>query len=222
MITKTISLAAALAFASVTGAGGAEMRDRITPEQMRQRQGQALARQAQLSAATPQRHPKTKPAAPRGIIEQSTILVAGGYWTLVPRGSVLHAPEKLRAHIAASPSGIMLPWRYFITRNHGWLSTEELSLETAAGLRPITPSTVLSFERRGRIVVAVHRGGPVSVRQPSTDHPAAEVDSVATGTDPGQPVSRPAATRPADATPSGSPAGPTHRSTPDADPRRQA
>ena len=66
-----------------------------------------------------------------------------------------------------TPSGTMIPWRDFLFRNRSWLGTEEVSVETASGKRPMLESIATGITRRDTIVVAVHQGGAISVDRPT-------------------------------------------------------
>lgn len=153
-----------------------EIRDRITPEQMRQRQaaGAHLPKGSSLAAKP---DPRARSSAEQSIIAQSTILSDGTYWTLVPDGSVLHVPEKHQARVVDTPAGTCLNWIQFAGRNRSWLGTHNVDLETAAGRKPLDKAAVDSWARRGTVMVAVHRGGAISVKRPQQESPEADKPS---------------------------------------------
>lgn len=101
-----------------------------------------------------------------GILERSTILSFNGFWTLVPRGAVLHLPPAYADRIVAAPEGTLLPWPDFCTRNRGWLHIQPVRLSDALGETDLSEDTREANERLGRVVVAVFRGGPISVSAP--------------------------------------------------------
>jgi len=144
-----------------------EIRDRITPAQMRQLQaGTEWQTGGEAGAA---RDPRAKSPAKQSIIEQSVILCDGTYWTLVPIGSVLHVPENHRERVVKQPAGKLLNWQQFLVRNRSWLGTEDVDVATAAGRKPIAEETESTWAKRGSVVVAVHRGGAISVKRPEPE-----------------------------------------------------
>lgn len=143
------------------------MTDRITPEEIsaRQKASPVTSLEQQVAGA------EAKVARPgeQSLIKQSDILSDGTNWTLVPKGAVLHIPQILSNRVDAKPVGNLLSWTEFLTINRGWLFTEEVTFEQAAGKAPIPPSRTEFWKKNGKVIVAVHLGGPISVRtEPST------------------------------------------------------
>lgn len=142
--------------------GAPGMTDRITPEEIAARQ-----KSAPLPAlAQPVAGAEAKVARPgeQSLIQQSDILSDGNNWTLVPKGAVLHIPAALNNRVGAKPLGTLLSWIDFLTVNRGWLFTEEVTFDQAAGKSPIPPSRTEFWKKNGKVIVAVHLGGPISVR----------------------------------------------------------
>lgn len=151
-----------LLLSSLAGAALAApaMTDRITPDEIAARQKSAPAIAQPVEAA------EAKVARPteQSLIKQSDILSDGNNWTLVPKGAVLHIPAALNNRIGAKPVGTLLSWTDFLTVNRGWLFTEEVTFDQAAGKTPIPPSRTEFWKKNGKVIVAVHLGGPISVR----------------------------------------------------------
>ena len=157
-----------LALASTSFAGPA-MTDRITPEEIaaRQKAPSPLASIPQ-PAAVPAEAPVAHPGE-QSLIKQSDILNDGMNWTIVPKGAVLHIPPAFATRVGAKPIGKLLPWVEFLTVNRNWLFTEEVTFDIAAGKKPILPSRLEAWQKVNKVIVAVHQGGPISVRpQPAT------------------------------------------------------
>ena len=109
------------------------------------------------------------PAAAQSIIRQSTLLHDGrGHWTMVPAGALVHVPEALRPRVVQAPAGSLLPWLDFLALNRTWLTTTEVSLEQAAGQQGLPAERSEFWLKQDKIVVAVHRGGPISLRSHPT------------------------------------------------------
>lgn len=98
------------------------------------------------------------------ILAQSTILSDGECWTLVPKGAVLHVPAAHQTRVDAKPVGTLLPWADFLARNFAWLGTFDVALDQAAGTRPLAAELPATWGKLGKVVVAVHFAGPISVR----------------------------------------------------------
>ncbi|MGD9417973.1 MAG: hypothetical protein Q7R22_003470 [Verrucomicrobiota bacterium JB025] len=148
---------------------GAEMRDRITPEELLKRKAAGGGMDAFQKPNTPD--PRVKSPATPSIINESILLSDGNHWTLVPKGSVLHLPEKQKHHVVTQPTGTFTRWSEFLKRNISWLSAESVSMDTATGKNPISTETTDAWPRRGAIVIAVHRGGAISVKPPAVPEP---------------------------------------------------
>jgi hypothetical protein len=143
------------------------MTDRITPEEIAARRKPSPL--ATLGQATAPPEAKVARAGGESLIKQSDILSDGTHWTLVPKGAVLHTPEALANRVGAKPLGILLSWIDFLTVNRGWLFTEEVTFNQAAGKAPIPASRTEFWQKNGKVIVAVHLGGPISVRtEPTT------------------------------------------------------
>jgi hypothetical protein len=159
----TLFLLTSLAGAAIAAPA---MTDRITPEEI-------AARQKSSPAATlvqPVAGAEAKVARPgeQSLIKQSDILSDGNNWTLVPKGAVLHTPAAMSNRVGAKPVGTLLSWTDFLTVNRGWLFTEEVTFDQAAGKTPIPPSRHDFWKKNGKVIVAVHLGGPISVRTETT------------------------------------------------------
>ena len=98
------------------------------------------------------------------ILAQSTILSDGTCWTLVPKGAVLHVPAAHGARVDAKPVGTLLPWADFLARNFAWLGTCDVQIDQAAGTRPLAAELPANWAKLGKVVVAVHFAGPISVK----------------------------------------------------------
>ena len=107
------------------------------------------------------------------LIKRSTILSFGGFWTIVPKDAVLHVPANYRSRLATRPTGRLLTWQDFYTRNRGWIHTQNVTLSDARGDSELTKEAVDAYRRTGRLVVAVCHQGPISLKRPKTAAKAA-------------------------------------------------
>lgn len=150
-----------LFFALATGAfAQAPVLARITPA--------ALAKIQQTNPIADLAKPQPSSAkverpAEQSIIKQSVILHDGQNWTIVPKGAVIFSPEALKARMDVKPVGTLLPWKDFLAKNVGWITTNEVSFDQAAGNDPLPAARVAFWAKQDKIVVAVHQNGPISV-----------------------------------------------------------
>jgi hypothetical protein len=146
-----------------TVAAAPQMTERITPEEIAARHKSSPMAAIPKPNATGQKSVVARPGD-QSLIEQSDVLNDGINWTLVPKGAVLHVPQPFTTRVGSKPLGTLLSWSDFLKVNRNWLFTEEVLFEQAAGKRPIPPSRTDAWNKLGKVVVAVHRGGPISVR----------------------------------------------------------
>lgn len=145
------------------------MKDITTPEEMaaRMRSGQV----APLPGEPVTGETRVINKAPEGIFETSQMLAANGKWTLVPKGAVLYVPPSMQTYVTTSPSGTLVPLQEFIAANRQWLTTEEISIEQAAGQEALKPDAQKNWTGVNKVVVATHQGGAVSCKLPAPAKP---------------------------------------------------
>lgn len=144
-------------------AAGPKMTDRITPEEIAARQKASAPLSVIPQPAAGAQGQVTTPAG-QSLIKQSEILNDGIHWTLVPKGAVLHIPPTFSDRVGAKPLGKLLTWTDFLTANRNWLFTEEVTFDHASGKKPFAASRQEAWGKGNKVVVAVLRGGPISVR----------------------------------------------------------
>ncbi|MFK7910273.1 MAG: hypothetical protein AB8F34_06680 [Akkermansiaceae bacterium] len=105
----------------------------------------------------------------RSLIGNSTLLANGNYWTLVPRGAVIHIPSRYKDKVVSKPIGRLLEWKKFLRQNQGWLQTHAVTMKQAQGKEPIKEKTQKAYQSIGKVVVATCANGPISVaKKPAT------------------------------------------------------
>ena len=107
----------------------------------------------------------------QSIISQSTVLHDGTRWTIVPNGSVVFIPERMKSRVGATPSGELLGWADFLALNRSWISTCEVSFEQASGKEPLAAERTAFWAKQDKIIVAVHQSGPISFNGPTETSP---------------------------------------------------
>lgn len=109
-----------------------------------------------------------RPAASSPILD-STILHDGTHWTMVPKGAVVHLPSAHQKNIDSKPVGTLLSWQEFLERNKSWVEAADVTFEQAAGVEEIPTATAAKWAENGKVVVASHQLGPISVRVASPE-----------------------------------------------------
>jgi hypothetical protein len=155
---KTTLLLCALA----TGAfAGPPVLTRITPADLAKLQQHSPMTRLQTPA---EGEAVVSPANDQSIVKQSIILNDGKHWTLVPKGAVIFLPEAMKSRVNGKPVGILLTFTDFLTRNHAWVATNEVSFKQAAGSEQLPAESTTFWAKQDKVVIAVHQNGPISVR----------------------------------------------------------
>lgn len=108
-----------------------------------------------------------RPAVQSSLWGSSVILSDGVHFTLVPAGSILNLPEMHRHRILEKPEGSFTFWPAFLRRNAAWLAAKEVPLRMAQGDAKPAQAVLQETSKDGRVVVAVHRGGPITILEPA-------------------------------------------------------
>ncbi len=99
----------------------------------------------------------------------TTILVSGGEHTVVPERAVISLPPKLAGMVATKPKGTLVIWPLFIKKHARFVTTKEVSWQTAKGEDPISDKDQKAFSMGGKVVVAVFNKNPISVMEPKAE-----------------------------------------------------
>ena len=99
----------------------------------------------------------------RSLIANSTLLAHGRYWTLVPRGSVIHIPPRYRDKIVSKPTGELLEWHKFLRRNQGWLQTLPITMKQAQGKDMVGEKSTKAYQSIGKVIVGTCANGPITM-----------------------------------------------------------
>lgn len=105
------------------------------------------------------------------LLENSEIVTFNGQTTLVPKNALVLVPEKLSGRINNhQPGAEIVSWLDFYSKNRGWISTVEVTFAQARGDEPVSPETLEALGKTGNLIVAVLKGGPISVMPPKTEN----------------------------------------------------
>jgi len=100
----------------------------------------------------------------RGDIYQVTDVISDrGYHTVVPKRCILHTPRGLEGKKVSRPIGKFLLFEEFYKKNQTWLFKVELGLSEVRGEVPVNKDKMSRLSKLGKIVIAVHKGHPISV-----------------------------------------------------------
>lgn len=138
-------------------------RDVSTHEQIAEARRQSrIAGVSMERNASPASEDAARPEPPRDILSRSTILSFGGVATLVPKGSVLHVPERFRERLTLAPGARFVTWEVFLQANRAWVTPLEITVAQAEGKEPLPESTLTYLPKSGNVIVATYKGGPIS------------------------------------------------------------
>lgn len=171
VVTALVVMASGLAAAQERPAVAAY--DVITEDSLRQKVAATPSLKSQLEA---QAKPVVgrPPAVESSLWATSIIISDGEKYTLVPVGSILHLPASLRAHVVAKPQGDFTFWPNFLKRNSSWLAGHEVSLGMSRGNAREAKELFKSIATDPRLLVAVYKGGPITILEPAEESSAAK------------------------------------------------
>ncbi len=109
-----------------------------------------------------------------GNVESTVTLHDGTHWTLVPSGAVVHLPAGLRSLVGAKAVGQLLTWAEFLEKNRSWITPAVVTFEEAAGTHTLPTKHIKLWSKQDKMIVAVHQGGPTSVRLPEDNRSLAQ------------------------------------------------
>ncbi|MBB5351774.1 hypothetical protein HNR46_002013 [Haloferula luteola] len=107
-----------------------------------------------------------------GLEALSEYLIGFGTHAMLPKGSILFCPDARASQRAGQAKGRPTPWPDFLAGNRGWVTTFEVSLAQIRGEEPVPAEKWESFSADGKVVVATHRGLPVTVLAPPPTVPS--------------------------------------------------
>lgn len=144
----------------------APMRDIPTHEQL-------VARQKAGGGSNPfdnrhfkpaEREDPAERAKQRGdLIGSSDFLCSLGKMTLIPKGSVLHMPDRLSDRARPKDNLQIVTWPDFFVKNRSWITTIEVSRLQAEGKQAISEQKMEGLLQTGDVIVATMGGSPISV-----------------------------------------------------------
>ena len=103
------------------------------------------------------------------LVSRSTVINFGDYWTLVPKGAVLHVPAALKGRLGGEPKGRLLSWSDFYNRNRGWLRQQPVTVSHARGDEVLPEESLKHISTLSQIVVATCHNGPISMKKPAAE-----------------------------------------------------
>lgn len=116
-----------------------------------------------------QRAVHRKERGSKGLIDRSLIVSSPYDWTLLPKKSVLNVPPLYQKRINGERHGKLIGWQEFYAKNRAWIRLLPVTIEQAQGDKPLTPEYLESLKKTGLLVVAVCKGGPISVKLPEQE-----------------------------------------------------
>ena len=146
---------------------------RPTHEELAKRQAEVKARQEQNGVVPRVAKPSEKRKSPgsSSLIARSAVLSSNHSWTIVPKGAVLHVPDRFKTQVNGKRNGKLVPWKTFFAQNRGWIHVHSVSMKEARGEKKMDPDKVKVYQGLGRVVVSVCHGGPISIVAPKKEDP---------------------------------------------------
>ena len=137
---------------------------RLDKKALEQKRQTLLASQASRKAMDAKTQKIEAYSQPKNVFNDSIILSANGFCTLVPKGAILHLPAKHSSKIVPSPEGRIIAFPEFLRKNIAWLNIREVSLKQAVGDQPLDERTKKACLDSGRVVVTTLQKSPASTK----------------------------------------------------------
>lgn len=97
--------------------------------------------------------------------KNSEFITFDGVVTLVPKGAIIHVPERYRANVVSELKGNLMLWNEFAARYRAVVAPFEVSLAEASGKEPIKPERLEAAQKTGAILVGTLGNSPISVHK---------------------------------------------------------
>ncbi|WP_265595435.1 hypothetical protein [Verrucomicrobium sp. BvORR106] len=143
-----------------------QARDVVTEEELKKLAQPENTLSSMLAKATTQAPVAARPSMESSLYRKSVILYDGAQHTVVPIGSVLQLPAGYRNRVVEKPVGTFTFWPAFLERNAAWLGAWEVPLSMAEGNAEVAKKVLASTVKDSRVLVAVYRGGPITILEP--------------------------------------------------------
>lgn len=171
MTLNTISSALGVTLLAFTAlplaAQETEMRDAPTSEQLAERLQVANNEEQKVVKLQPAEGPDpTKAKRSESLVKDSDFLSFNGNMTLVPKMAILHTPVNMVSRVKFVSGSHLMPFGDFYAVNRAWITTYEVTRAQAEGNQPFPEDVVKRFNKSTTLVVAVFKGGPISVLPP--------------------------------------------------------
>lgn len=93
----------------------------------------------------------------------SVFLVDNSVSTKIPANSIIFVPDRLKGKVSEQIKGKLVPWKRFYSRNMSSIHLFPVTIEQARGTGKIKQEHIQQFEKLGKIVIATHDGGLITV-----------------------------------------------------------
>ncbi|MCW1884757.1 hypothetical protein OKA04_08455 [Luteolibacter flavescens] len=104
--------------------------------------------------------------------KNSEFITFDGMVTLVPKGAIIHVPERYRANVVTELKGNIVLWTEFAARYRAVVAPFEVSLAEASGKEAIKPERLEAAQKSGVILIGTVGGNPISVHKKAPAAPA--------------------------------------------------
>jgi len=102
---------------------------------------------------------------PKGwdLADHSEFIAFDGNVTLLPKGAIIHVPDRFKANVVAKMEGNLMLWNEFVARYPGLVSRMDVSIEEASGTTPLKPERLQAERVKNLIIVGVLNRNPITV-----------------------------------------------------------
>ena len=100
-----------------------------------------------------------------GLEENSEFIAFEGSVTILPKGAIIHVPERFQKCIVKKPEGNLILWNEFIARFRGLVQNFDVTIEEASGETPVKPERLEAAKKTGLILVGTYNRNPITVNR---------------------------------------------------------
>lgn len=92
-----------------------------------------------------------------------------GVYTLVPKSAVVHVPKGMEVKLQRVEGSRYVSFEQFMRRNCVWVQRMPISVSQATGQVSVDSVRIERMKKLGKVVIAVHKGSPISFHQPTVE-----------------------------------------------------
>ena len=103
------------------------------------------------------------------IYKISDVLCDRDVYTMVPKSAVIHVPRGMEHKLKREKGMRYVSFKQFMRNNCVWMHKMQVSVSEAKGDSAIDPLRLERLKKLGKVVIAVHKSEPISMKVKTTE-----------------------------------------------------